>query len=84
MFSTSSLGTDLVTVDCATTFSGRYQFSYEISEGMGGVCNTTDNTIMACLEPGSAYVDNQVFMMNYGKCDDAASITPYTKCKFYS
>lgn len=58
------------TVSCKTTFEGMYHFTYEKEEGVGGICNSPKNVIKACQEPGSAYVDNEVFLMSYGKCQD--------------
>ncbi|XP_014775619.1 uncharacterized protein LOC106872953 [Octopus bimaculoides] len=58
------------TVSCKTTFEGMYHFTYEKEEGAGGICNSPKNVIKACQEPGSAYVDNEVFLMSYGRCQD--------------
>jgi len=55
-------------VNCKTTFEGMFHFSYEVDYGGGGICDSPRSSIIACQEPGSPYVDNQVFFMNYGKC----------------
>eukprot|EP00105_Crassostrea_gigas_P002310 XP_011414794.2 PREDICTED: uncharacterized protein LOC105319083 [Crassostrea gigas] len=60
----------LITVNCATTFEGAYQFSYEEDSGSGGICNHPDSQIKACQDPGSRYIDNEVFYMTYRKCLD--------------
>ncbi|XP_064605817.1 uncharacterized protein LOC135470711 [Liolophura sinensis] len=65
--------TDPVNVNCKRTFEGVYHFSYEKQEGQGGICETQDSTIYACQLPGSPYVDNQVFYLNYGKCRDVST-----------
>lgn len=61
-------GQTLVTVNCITTWEGVYQFTYEVNWGGGGICDSQDNILKACQDPGSPYVDNQVFMMTYAKC----------------
>ncbi|XP_050400479.1 uncharacterized protein LOC126817508 [Patella vulgata] len=58
------------TVNCISTFEGVYQFTYEVNTGGGGICNSEESTLEACQDPGSEYVDNEVFLMNYGKCPD--------------
>jgi len=63
----------LQTVNCKTTWEGTFGFSYEVDEGGGGICNSTMNAIVACQQPGSPYVDNQVFTMNFGKCKEVTS-----------
>ncbi|KAL5016724.1 hypothetical protein ScPMuIL_006313 [Solemya velum] len=60
-------------VNCITTFEGVYQYTYEVDEGGGGICNSPDSEIKACQDPGSSYVDNQVFYMTYGKCRDVST-----------
>lgn len=60
----------LITVNCATPFEGPYQFSYEEDSGSGGICNHPDSQIKACQDPGSRYIDNDVFYMTYRKCLD--------------
>ncbi|XP_061180042.1 uncharacterized protein LOC133188577 [Saccostrea echinata] len=57
-------------VNCETMFEGLYQFSYEIGMGGGGICDNPDSQIKACQDPGSPYVDNEVFYMTYGRCPD--------------
>ncbi|XP_076462580.1 uncharacterized protein LOC143294945 [Babylonia areolata] len=59
---------NLQTVNCITTFEGMYQFTYEVSWGGGGICDNLDSQIRACQDPGSAYVDNEVFFMTYARC----------------
>ena len=63
-------GTTLVTINCKSTFEGTYHFTYEIDFGGGGICDSSRSYIQACQEPGSPYVDNQVFKMNFAKCLD--------------
>lgn len=41
--------------------------------GGGGICNSKNSLIKACQEPGSRYKDNQIFYMNFGRCDDVAT-----------
>lgn len=60
-------------INCVTTFEGVYQFSYEVDTGGGGICNHPDSQIKACQEPGSKYVDNEVFVMTYRKCLDVST-----------
>lgn len=60
-------------INCVTTFEGVYQFSYEVDTGGGGICNHPDSQIKACQEPGSQYVDNNVFVMTYRKCLDVST-----------
>lgn len=60
-------------INCVTTFEGVYQFSYEVDTGGGGICNHPDSQIKACQEPGSQYVDNEVFVMTYRKCLDVST-----------
>ena len=60
-------------INCVTTFEGVYQFSYEVDQGGGGICNHPDSQIKACQEPGSSYVDNEVFLMTYRKCLDVST-----------
>jgi hypothetical protein len=55
-------------VNCKTTFEGVYQFSYLSRESGGGICNSPKSLIKACQEPGSPYVDNEVFDMYFGFC----------------
>ena len=58
----------LETVNCKQTFEGVFQFSYEVNDGGGGICDNDYSRIIACQEPGSPYVDNQVFEMNTAIC----------------
>ncbi|XP_005095831.1 uncharacterized protein LOC101854317 [Aplysia californica] len=58
----------LKTVNCIDTWEGVYQFTYEVNWGGGGICDHPDNRLKACQDPGSVYVDNQVFLMTYARC----------------
>jgi hypothetical protein len=68
MFSSLFAGINLQTVNCKVTWEGTYQFTYEVDYGGGGICNSSGSAVVACQEPGSVYVDNQVFTMYFGKC----------------
>ena len=57
-----------------------YQFTYEVKVGGGGICDSQDSQIKACQDPGSSYVDNQVFRMQFAKCRDVS--TSYNKRKY--
>lgn len=59
-----------IKMNCITTLEGVYQFSYEIfgADTVAGICNNPNSRIEACQDPGSAYVDNRMFYMNYTKC----------------
>ena len=57
-----------MTVNCISTFEGMYQFTYEVNRGGGGICDHPDSRIKACQDPGSPYVDNEVFEMRYARC----------------
>ncbi|KAK3085422.1 hypothetical protein FSP39_003071 [Pinctada imbricata] len=59
--------------NCKSTFDGLYTFSYEAASGGGGVCNNPGSRIKACQDPGSSYVDNQVFLMTYKSCPDVSA-----------
>ena len=61
-------GQTIKTVNCITTFEGVFQFNYEVSWGGGGICANQDSVIEACQDPGSSYVDNEVFLMKFAKC----------------
>lgn len=52
-----------------------YQFTYEVGGAMsrGGICNNSNSIIAACQDPGSAYVDNKYFQMNYSRCYDVST-----------
>ena len=71
--------TDEVNVNCISTFEGVYQYTYEVRYGGGGICDNKESMIRACQDPGSAYVDNQVFRMQFAKCRDVS--TSYNKRK---
>ncbi|KAK7508265.1 hypothetical protein BaRGS_00000504 [Batillaria attramentaria] len=60
----------LRTINCITTFEGVYQFTYEVSWGGGGICDNLDSQLKACQDPGSPYVDNEVFFMTYARCPE--------------
>lgn len=55
-------------VNCKGTWEGTYRFSYEVERGGGGICDSPGSSVVACQEPGSVYVDNEVFRMYFGKC----------------
>lgn len=59
---------ELRTVNCKVTWEGTYRFTYEVERGGGGICDSPGSAVVACQEPGSVYVDNQVFSMFFGKC----------------
>ncbi|KAL4235651.1 hypothetical protein ACF0H5_004046 [Mactra antiquata] len=69
--------TDTVNINCISTFEGVFQFTYEIDSGGGGICDNQESQITACQDPGSSYIDNQVFRMRYARCRDVA--TSYNK-----
>lgn len=69
--------TDTVKINCISTFEGVYQFTYEVNYGGGGICDSPDSQITACQDPGSSYIDNQVFRMTYGRCRDV--VTSFNK-----
>lgn len=66
-------GKNLVTVNCKNTFEGVFQFSYEWDVGGGGICDNDNSQLVACQEPGSPYVDNEVFTMSFAKCPDVTT-----------
>ncbi len=66
-------GKTLITVNCKNTVEGIYHFTYEMNEGGGGICDSPYSQILACQEPGSPYVDNQVFTMNFAKCPEVST-----------
>ena len=70
-------------VNCKQTFEGIYQFSYEQDYGGGGICNNTNSLITACQLPGSPYVDNQVFYMNWGRCANVQGTSNKGKRKIF-
>ena len=47
--------------------------SCEKDVGGGGICDADNSQIVACQEPGSPYVDNEVFTMSFGKCPEVQS-----------
>lgn len=55
-------------MNCKVTWEGTYRFSYEVERGGGGICDSPGSAVVACQEPGSVYVDNQVFTIFFGKC----------------
>ena len=55
-------------MSCKASFEGIYHFTYEISAGGGGICDHHDSFIIACQLPGSQYIDNEVFKMDFGTC----------------
>ncbi|CAH1772900.1 unnamed protein product [Owenia fusiformis] len=63
----------LLTVNCKTMFEGVFQFTYEVDIGGGGICDSSTSKIVACQEPGSPYVDNEVFLMKFGYCPDVST-----------
>ncbi|CAG2194472.1 unnamed protein product [Mytilus edulis] len=65
----------VVKLNCITTIEGVYQFSYEVGgpTSLGGICNEPRSRIAACQDPGSAYVDNRMFLINYAKCRDVST-----------
>ncbi|KAH3847544.1 hypothetical protein DPMN_089869, partial [Dreissena polymorpha] len=65
--------TDTVYINCISTFEGVYQFTYEVNYGGGGICDSPNNIIQACQDPGSSYIDNQVFRMTYAVCRDVST-----------
>ena len=73
----SSTGKTLVVVNCKNTFEGVYHFTYEWDLGGGGICDSDRSNVIACQEPGSPYVDNEVFYMNYGKCPEVSTSANY-------
>ena len=74
------VGKELAVVNCRTTFEGVYRFTYEIDFGGGGICDNGNSHVIACQEPGSQYVDNQIFHMNFAKCPDVGSSVNNRKC----
>lgn len=60
-------------VNCKVTIEGSYHFTYETSLGGGGICDSPRSQIIACQEPGSQYIDNEVFIMNFAKCADVST-----------
>lgn len=69
------LGVTLQTVNCKTTWEGTFHFTYEVDYGGGGICDSPGSAVVACQEPGSVYVDNQVFSLYFGKCLDVTTST---------
>ena len=73
-------GKTLLTVNCKNTFEGVFHFTYEWDEGGGGICDSDRSQIEACQEPGSPYVDNQVFTMRLGECPEVS--TSMNACEY--
>ena len=73
-------GTEVKTVNCKTTWEGTFSFTYEVDQGGGSICTSPQSAVVACQEPGSVYVDNQVFTMNFGKCQDMVSSVSQSEC----
>ena len=71
--STLAKGKTLEVVNCKNTFEGVYHFTYEWDLGGGGICDSDQSQVIACQEPGSPYVDNEVFEMNFGKCPEVST-----------
>lgn len=69
----------LKTVNCKTTWEGTFHFTYEVDFGGGGICNSPGSAVVACQEPGSVYVDNQVYSMYFGKCLDVTTSVNQSK-----
>jgi len=65
------------TVNCIQTLTGINRFSYEMERGGGGICDSPNNVIVACQQPGSVYVDNQVFSVFYSTCPADSTSMPY-------
>jgi len=61
------------TVSCKGSIEGTLQFSYEVDYGGGGICDSSGNMVVACQEPGSVYVDNQVFDMYFSECPEVST-----------
>ena len=76
------LGINLKTVNCKMTWEGTYSFTYEVDYGGGGICNSTGSAVVACQEPGSVYVDNQVFTMYFGKCPTVTTSMNQSELQF--
>lgn len=72
-------GKTLEIVNCKQSFEGVFQFSYEVDFGGGGICDNPNSIIKACQEPGSPYVDNQVFQMDFARCSDVTSSSNKSK-----
>ncbi|KAI8773700.1 uncharacterized protein LOC106065122 isoform X1 [Biomphalaria glabrata] len=60
-------------MDCIASFEGLYQFTYEINEKGGGICNNSESILEACQTPGSPNYDNKDFTMKYRDCPDIQS-----------
>ena len=67
------IGITLRTVNCKQTWEGTYRFRYEVEEGGGSICDSPGSAVVACQEPGSVYVDNQVFRIFFGRCSDVST-----------
>ena len=66
-------GIEVQTVNCRDTIQGCYHFTYEVEFGGGSICDSPNSVVTACQQPGSVYVDNQVFDMQFGVCPDVLS-----------
>jgi len=81
-----STGINVRTVNCKSSIEGTYHFTYEVDYGGGGICDSANSVIVACQLPGSIYVDNQVFEMNFGTCDEVSTsltASKLTNCSFH-
>lgn len=66
----SFIDTKTLTVDCISSIEGLFQFSYEVMESGGGICNNSESTLEACQIPGSPNYDNKDLRMHYKACKD--------------
>ncbi|CAL1544749.1 unnamed protein product [Lymnaea stagnalis] len=57
-------------MNCIASIEGLFQFSYEINEKGGGICNNSENILEACQTPGSPNYDNKDFLMRFRVCPD--------------
>ena len=55
-------------MNCKNTFEGVFQFNYEWQDNEG-ICDNSENRIVACQLPGSPGLDDNVrFTQQYKKC----------------